>query len=336
MDRAAEKYCRSCHGCQLVAHPDEPLGQTTLPDGPWQDVAIDLLGPFPSGHSILVVVDYYSRFYEYDILNSTLAVKIIDSLEEIFSRHGLPITIKSDNGPQFRSEEFLEYCDQNGITALKVTAKWAQANGEVERQNKSLMKRIRIAQAEGLDWKRELRKYVTKYRGIDHHTTGRSPAEFLFNRKVRGKLPDFQADGRIDMEVRDRDAEQKGKAKIYADERRNAQYSGVDVGDKVLVRKEKTNKFSTTFDPVPHTVVSKFGNSLVVEAPNGAQYSRNTTHVRKYVSNASTPIQDDRVEVTASPMLPMIKTGANSGVPDSDVSELVIDPDVQASSEDTS
>ena len=68
-------------------------------------------------------------------MTSTTTVKVIDNLEEIFSRHGLPTTIKSDNGPQFRSEEFREYCKQNGIVHLKTTSKWPQANGEVERMN---------------------------------------------------------------------------------------------------------------------------------------------------------------------------------------------------------
>jgi hypothetical protein len=36
MDRAAEKYCKSCHGCQITSRPDapEPLKPTTLPEGP--------------------------------------------------------------------------------------------------------------------------------------------------------------------------------------------------------------------------------------------------------------------------------------------------------------
>jgi len=134
IDKATEKFCKSCYGCQLVARPNppEPLTSTTLLEGPWQDLAVDLLGPLPSGHSILVVVDYYSRYYEYAIMTSTTTVKVIDNLEEIFSRHGLPITIKSDNGPQFISGEFQEYCVQNGIVHLKTTPKWPQANGEVE------------------------------------------------------------------------------------------------------------------------------------------------------------------------------------------------------------
>ena len=286
MEKAAEKYCKACHGCQIVARadPPEPLRSTGLPDGPWQDVAIDLLGPLPTNHSILVVVDYYSRYYEYDIMTSTTAEKVIDSLESIFSRHGLPISCRSDQGPQFKSDLFKEYCETNGIVHVKTTPKWAQANGEVERQNSSLMKRIRIAQAEGLDWKRELRKYVTVYRSIEHATTGKSPAELLFNRKIRGKLPDLYGSHTASLEVRDRDAEQKGKAKLYADERRGARYSQVDVGDTVLIQQDKVDKFTTPFNATPHKVVNKTGNQVVVESPTGARYRRNTTHVKKYVT----------------------------------------------------
>ena len=164
---------------------------------------------------------------------------------------------------------------------LKTTPKWPQANGEVERQNASLMKRIRIAQAEGVDWKKELRRYVMKYRSIDHTTTGRSPAELLFNRKMRGKLPELHADCHLDLETRDRDAEVKAKTKAYADKAANAKPSDIVVGDQVLVRQERKDKFSTPFNPTPYRVVSKTGNSVIVEAPGGTQYSRNTSHAKR-------------------------------------------------------
>lgn len=182
MEKDAEKHCKTCYGCQLVTRPSspEPIRTTTLPTGPWRDLAVDLLGPLPTGESILVIVDYYSHYYEIGILKSTVSSKIISSLEEIFARHGLPESISSDNGPQFIATEFAEYMEQQGIRHHKVTAKWPQANGEVERQNSSLLKRLQIAHTEKKNWKRELNTYLTAYQSLPQQTTSVSPAELLF------------------------------------------------------------------------------------------------------------------------------------------------------------
>ena len=114
MEKDAEKHRKTCYGCHLVSRPSPPesIRSTALPTGPWRDLAIDLLGPFPTGESILVVVEYYSRYYEIDILRSTVASKVISSLEEIFARHSLPESLTSDNGPQFAAAEFTEYMKQ--------------------------------------------------------------------------------------------------------------------------------------------------------------------------------------------------------------------------------
>ena len=113
-----------------------------------------------SDHSPLVVVDYYSRYYEIDIMRSTVASRVIPSLEEIFARHGLPESLTSDNRPQIITTEFTEYMEQQGIRHHRVTAKWPQANGEVECQNSSLLKRLQIAHAGKKDWKKELNVYL--------------------------------------------------------------------------------------------------------------------------------------------------------------------------------
>ena len=151
-----------------------------------------------------------------------------------------------------------------------------QRHSQPARQNRSLLKRLQIAQAENKPWRAELRKYLTAYRSFPHNTTGRSPAELLFNRKVKGKIPAFRIDHAYDHEVHDRDAEQKAKSKAYA--RHTPQ--GIELGDEVLVQQHKTNKLSTAFNPNPLKVVSKTGNSLVVESPIGNQCSRNTSHVK--------------------------------------------------------
>ena len=123
MEKDVEKYCKTCYGCQLVSRPGpvEPIRTTNLPSGPWRDLAVDLLGPLPTGESILVVIHYYSRYHEIDIMKSTVTskAKVIESLEEIFSRHGLPESLTTDNGPQFISSEFQSYMHYQGIRHRK-------------------------------------------------------------------------------------------------------------------------------------------------------------------------------------------------------------------------
>ena len=116
----------------------------------------------------------------------------------------------------------------------------------------------------------ELRKYLTAYRSIPHNTTGRSPAELLFNRKVKGKIPVLIIDYAYDHEVHDCDAEQKAKSKAYADIHSGASPSSIELGDDVLVQQDRTNKLSTAFNPKPFKVVSKTGISLVVENEGGS------------------------------------------------------------------
>ena len=224
---------------------------TELPQGKWQDLSLDLLGPMPHGEYLLVVVDYYTRYYEVEILTSIVASQIILHLERIFAVHGLPVSITSDNGPQFRSQEFEKYLVDNGILHRKVTPLWAQANGEVERQNRSLLKSMRIAQAEGKDWRIELVHYLATYRTTSHSVTGVCPAESLFGRRIRTKLPELCERAVNDEELRDRDWEKKTKAKIYADTSRGAQPCDLQVGDQVLLKQKKSNKLSTNFQPEP-------------------------------------------------------------------------------------
>lgn len=80
MDADAEKLCRSCHGFQVVSEyaPPEPMARALPPSGPWEDCAADILGPLPSGESLLVVVDYFSRYFEVVILRSTSSTRLIE------------------------------------------------------------------------------------------------------------------------------------------------------------------------------------------------------------------------------------------------------------------
>ena len=143
------------------------------------------MGPLPSGEYVLVVVDYYSRYFEVDILTSGTSPKVIESLEKIFCTHGLPRSLKTDNGTQFVSDEFERFLKKNDIDHRTSTPLWPQANGEVQRHNRSLLKTLKTAKAEKKNIWTEMRKLLTAYRTTSHTSTGVMPAKLLFNREIR-------------------------------------------------------------------------------------------------------------------------------------------------------
>lgn len=54
----------------------------------------------------MIVIDYYSRWFEISRLNDQSSSRVISVLKELFSTHGIPDIIVSDNGPQFSSDAF--------------------------------------------------------------------------------------------------------------------------------------------------------------------------------------------------------------------------------------
>ena len=125
-------------------------------------------------------MDYYSRYYEVAIMKSVTSSNLIDRLEGMLSTYGIPCSINTDNGAKFNSEEIELLFRDNDIDHRTSKPLWPQANGEVERQNRSPLKAIRIAQEERKEWRKELLKYHMAYRSTPHATTGGSPAPLFF------------------------------------------------------------------------------------------------------------------------------------------------------------
>ena len=224
MDKQVEDVIRSCHPCQLVgprAKP-EPVRSSSLPDGPWQEISVDLREISNSEH-LLVVVDYYSRWLEAILLKKTDAQHVIKSMEAIFRTHGLPETLRSDNGPPFASKEFEGFLEYLGISHKKGVLYWPQSNGEVERGNETILKIVRIARLEGKDWRKALENFLFQYRVTPHTVTRLSPAELLMGRKLRDKLPrvEFSKDRATEAYwqqlLRERDNRAKLRQKEYPD-----------------------------------------------------------------------------------------------------------------------
>ena len=190
IDSRVKDTIEQCIAYQAVGKqkPPEPLRMTEMPELPWRTVHVDFYGPLPTSEYLLVVVDRYSRFPEAEIVHSTRAATVIPKLDKIFSVHGIPDVIISDNGPPFNGDEYARYLKALGIQAKFSTPYWLQGNATVERFMQPLGKALKTAKLQGRSWKQELNRFLLQYRTTPHCTTGVPPSELLFNRTVKGKL----------------------------------------------------------------------------------------------------------------------------------------------------
>ena len=109
----------------------------------WQHIAVDICGTLPSGESLLVAIGYYSTWFEIAMLYSTSTAEVVNCLDNWFASHGQPKLVVTDNGVQFTSTDFVQFFNENGINHRNVTPYYPRANGEVERQNRTIMKAIK-------------------------------------------------------------------------------------------------------------------------------------------------------------------------------------------------
>ena len=75
----------------------ESLVSHEIPDYPWQNVAKDLFSL--RGQDYIVVVEYFSRYFEFERHHNMNSTTVIGKLRGIYSRFGIPAKKVSDNGP---------------------------------------------------------------------------------------------------------------------------------------------------------------------------------------------------------------------------------------------
>ncbi|CAF1443856.1 unnamed protein product [Rotaria sp. Silwood1] len=134
LDKDIENIVNQCPSCSVNSKqpPKASLQQWNVPEQPWQRIQIDFMGKF-FNYYYLIVVDAHSKRLEVLVMNNISTKATINALQSLFSRNGLCEQIVSDNGTQFTSEEFKQFCSSNGIEHIRTTPGHAQSNGQAER-----------------------------------------------------------------------------------------------------------------------------------------------------------------------------------------------------------
>lgn len=284
MDREISERVQECLGCAAVSHqfPPEPMLRKKMPQRAWQEIAIDFFSAKDCA-TFLVIVDYFSRYLKVIEMRNTTATKTIDELEAIFYEQTYPETIRCDNGPPFSSEQFLVYCKNKNIRLVKTIPYWPQMNGLVERQNRGILRALRIAKATNKDWRKALSEYVYSYNTTPHSVTEKAPHELMMGRPVKDLLPSLRTVPDLRYEgIREDDAMKKMAGKLYADKHRHAKHSEIAVGDTVMIRNYESGKLESNFRTDRFKVIEKTGSDTMVVNEEGVKYRRPITHLRKW------------------------------------------------------
>jgi hypothetical protein len=190
MQKDATKFVRICIKCQESKNyriPKAP-GSSFQPESPWDVIAVDLMGPYPRGalqnQYLLVVVDVFTKYVEMFPLRVATSEKVVEKLWKISCRWGLPKVIISDNGTQFTSKHYIQWCEMNGIQNFNISAYHAQAN-ITERYNETIKSMIVSTINQCRDWDRHINELAFALRTSYNDSTKFTPAYLNTGRELR-------------------------------------------------------------------------------------------------------------------------------------------------------
>ena len=304
MTAMVRNFVLSCTPCNaaLPATKPVPLQPNILPQRPWQKVHADYKGPIGGKYYMHVLIDQYSKFPEVDITSSTSFRKLEPILDRVFSTHGIPEELTSDNGSPYFSHDMKQYAKKMGIKLTPVSPYDPQSNGFAENFVKILVKMIHAFIADGKDPQKEMSNFLLQYRAAPHTTTEKSPAEMLFQRKIRTKLPfSFNQDEETvsQKQTRKLHDEKKNKQKEYFDKHHGAKTKDIKVGDSVLIAQQKST-INPPFDPKPYIVSDVKGNKIT--SRRDAQIKIRDKNKLKVLSARRKELQPSWEKSTISPV----------------------------------
>ena len=107
-------------------------------------------------------------------------------VEQVISRHGVPVELLSDRGSAFLSHLMKEVCQLLGIHRVNTTAYHPQTDGLVERFNRTLIDMLaKRVERNGNDWDTQLPYVLFAYRASLQESTGESPFFLMHGRDPR-------------------------------------------------------------------------------------------------------------------------------------------------------
>ena len=114
-----------------------------IPQGLWQEISIDIIGPLPKSNGMDTIVIIVNQFMKMICLKATTTNVSSEEIakiyrDDIWKLHGVPRRILSNRGPQFASKFMEEFIRVLGTKRQLSTAYYPQTDGQTERINQEI------------------------------------------------------------------------------------------------------------------------------------------------------------------------------------------------------
>ena len=185
-----QDYISKCTVCQKDTsnrhHKKVPSDLIELNDNPFSHIALDFITHFETSRSgnsyLLTVIDLATR-YANAIPVKTLTAE--ESIDKLLNHHilkfGYPQKITTDNGRQFTSVAFSNFCKDNNIKHIRISPMHPQSNGVSERFNGSISDMIKHSCLEDpRSWDEKVDQLVFNYNSSKRSGTKFTPHELVF------------------------------------------------------------------------------------------------------------------------------------------------------------
>jgi transposase InsO family protein len=135
------------------------------------------------------LIDKFSKWIEYMPLTKASSEKVVEFLDQIIHRFGLPNSIITDLGTQFTGSAFWDFCDERSIVVKYVSVAHPRANGQVKRANGMILDALKKRLYKENDktprrWLKELPAVVWGLRTQPSRNTGASPYFMVYGAEV--------------------------------------------------------------------------------------------------------------------------------------------------------
>ncbi|KAK9509894.1 hypothetical protein O3M35_004785 [Rhynocoris fuscipes] len=161
-------------------------------DSPLDTYHIDHLGPMTLTTKkykyLLIIVDAFSKFIWIYPTKSTGTREVLQKLIVQQVVFGNPRRIITDKGAAFTSRDFGNYCTEEGIEHITITAGVPRGNGQVERINSTIISVLtKLSDVKPNNWYKHVDRVQRCINGSYQRAIKNTPFEVLFGMKMRQK-----------------------------------------------------------------------------------------------------------------------------------------------------